>query len=249
MDDLKFDSLTRALASGTNRRALLKLLGGATLAGMAGVSVTRPNPASAQGTLLPGDICESNDQCLYEQCSAATEGEAICNCGQPERPWIGCPCITGTEEVCGGGTPICCTSSADDPPGTEGTCISGMAECFPPVNECSALQTSCDATGCCAEDTECGANGFCYGCYSGTEDPCGPFNEAYGADYICCTYGNTAIGAVGYCVAESACVVAPPNTGASTTTNSNWIAPAAAIGAAATVIAFKSRKESDESGA
>ena len=49
------------------------------------------------------------------------EGEAICNCGQPDRPWIGCSCITGTEDACGGGTPVCCTSSADDPPGTAGT--------------------------------------------------------------------------------------------------------------------------------
>ncbi|MEZ4505468.1 MAG: hypothetical protein R2848_06225 [Thermomicrobiales bacterium] len=50
------------------------------------------------------------------------------------------------------------------------------------------------------------------GCYSGTQDPCGPYNEAFGASYICCTYGDTTREAVGYCVAEKECV-APPNTG------------------------------------
>jgi hypothetical protein len=250
MDDLKFDSLTRALANGSSRRTLLKILGASTLAGVAGVAVSRVRPVAAQGTLVPGELCESDDQCLYGECSAAPEGEAICNCGQPERAWIGCPCITGADDACGGGTPVCCTSSPDDPPGTEGTCISGMAECYPPVDECSALQTSCEETGCCAEDTECGANGFCYGCYSGTEDPCGPFNEAYGADYICCTYGDTTPGAVGYCVAESACVVEPPNTGiGSANAETSWIVPAAAVGVAAAVIAHKSRNVSDEPGA
>jgi hypothetical protein len=105
----------------------------------------------------------------------------------------------------------------------------------------------CESTGCCAEGTECGANGWCYGCYSGTENPCGPYNEAFGAEYICCTYGDSAEGAVGYCVAQAECVVEPPNTGSGPVVTSNsWMAPAAAIGAAAAVLAYKSREDKAE---
>ena len=46
---------------------------------------------------------------------------------------------------------------------------------------------------------------------------------------------------------EDACVVEPPNTGAGTSADtSNWIAPAAAIGAAAAVMAFKGRDKKSE---
>jgi hypothetical protein len=121
--------------------------------------------------------------------------------------------------------------------------MSGMADCYPPVDECSPLQTSCADTDCCAEGTDCGANQWCNACYSGTQDPCGGINEAFDADYICCTYGDTTPGAIGWCMAESDCIVEPPNTGAGTTSDaSNWIVPAAAIGAAAAVIAYKSRE-------
>ncbi len=81
---------------------------------------------------------------------------------------------------------------------------------------------------------------------SGTEDPCGYFNYTYDLDYICCTYGGDP-GSTGTCVAESTCVVEPPNTGAGTTADSsNWIAPVAVVGAAAAVLAYKGRENKVE---
>ena len=83
-------------------------------------------------------------------------------------------------------------------------------------------------------------------CRGGTQDACAYFNYIYDLDYICCTYGGDP-GSTGTCVAESACVVEPPNTGAGVTeSSSNWIAPAAAIGAAAAVLAYKGREKKSE---
>jgi len=241
MDGQKFDKLARAFATGTNRRALLKMFGGASVAAVAGVKIAGPSAVFAQGSVPPGGECSSDDDCIVGSC-----GQGTCYCEDPSRPEIGCPCSTGTQDPCYGSTAVCCANEVSAGAGANGTCVSDSVGCEP-TGECDALQTMCEGTGCCAEDTECGANGWCYGCYSGTEDPCGAYNEAFGADYVCCTYGSTAIGAVGYCVAQSECVVAPPNTGSGPIMTSNsWIAPAAAIGAAAAVLAYKSREDKVE---
>jgi hypothetical protein len=248
MDGQKFDKLTRAFATGTSRRSLLKLFGGATAAGVAGVALSGPARVFAQdcpGDGSPGSCCTADEDCAQGFCVIQGDvgAEGICACTESGLgdPWAGCTCQTGTLDPCGDTDYLCCATG--DLPGGSGVC---QTECDP-VEECSALQTMCADTDCCAEDTECGANGWCFGCYSGTEDPCGPYNEAFGADYICCTYGDTTPGAVGYCVSEGECVVEPPNTGAGTTANaSTWIAPAAAVGAAAAVIAYKSRESKAE---
>ena len=127
-------------------------------------------------------------------------------------------CTEGTLDPCGDTTLVCCpTEETYGVPGGAGVCTSGM-------------------TGCQASDD----------CISGTEDPCGYFNFVYEVDYICCNYGG-AVGSAGTCVAESTCVVKPPDTGAGTSSDtSNWIAPAAAIGAAAAVLAYKSRENKVE---
>jgi hypothetical protein len=179
MDGQKFDKLTQAFATGTNRRSLLKILGGATVAGVAGVTFSNVQSAFAQAE---GDTCN-----------------------------------LGTASPCGDTTLVCCaTSDTYGSDGAAGVCTSGMTGC----------QTS-DA------------------CQSGTEDACGYFNYTYDLNYICCTYGNP--GSEGTCVAEDACVVAPPNTGAGTTADtSNWIAPAAAVGAAAALLAYKNRERNVE---
>jgi hypothetical protein len=78
-------------------------------------------------------------------------------------------------------------------------------------------------------------------CISGTDGACDAYNEENGTDYVCCTTGNP--GSQGTCVAGP-CL---PNTGAGTTSDtSSWIAPAAAIGAAAAVMAFKGRDKKSE---
>jgi hypothetical protein len=123
-----------------------------------------------------------------------------------------------------------------------------MTGCQYPVDPvCSEPDTSCEESGCCTVG-ECGANGWCTACYSGTADPCGGINEAFGADYICCTAEGAAPGAVGYCTEADLCVSDTPNTGAgSTADTSSWIAPAAAVGAAAAVLAYKSRESKVDS--
>jgi hypothetical protein len=127
-------------------------------------------------------------------------------------------CNLGTQNPCGDNTLVCCaTEDSYGTPGGLGVCTSGM-------------------TGCQASDA----------CTSGTEDPCGFFNYTFDRDYICCTYGGDP-GSEGTCVAADACVVEPPNTGAGTAADSsNWIAPAAALGAAAAVMAFKGRDKKAE---
>ena len=179
MDGQKFDKLTRSLATGTSRRTLMKLLGGATIAGVAGVAVTKAPAAYAQA---------------------------------------GTGCTLGTEEPCGDDTLVCCaTAESYGTPGGAQICTSGM-------------------TGCQASDE----------CVTGTDNTCGFFNFTYDLDYVCCNYGG-APGSAGTCVAESTCVVKPPDTGAGTSSDtSNWIAPAAAIGAAAAVLAYKSRENKVE---
>lgn len=248
MDGHKFDTLTRAFATGTNRRSLLKLFGGATAAGVAGVALSGPARVFAQdctGDGSPGACCMTVDDCndgLYCVIQGDVGAQGLCACTQSGigDPWLGCVCTAGTQNPCGDSNNLCCGA---DTPGGEGTCA---AQCDEPT-ECSALQTMCEDTDCCAEGTTCGANGWCYGCYSGTEDPCGPYAAAFGGNFICCTYGDDREGAVGYCVTQDECVVAPPNTGAGTTADtSTWIAPAAAIGAAAAVMAFKGRDKKSE---
>jgi hypothetical protein len=243
MDGQKFDKLTRAFAAGTDRRTLLKIFGGASVAAVAGVKIATPTGVFAQGSVGPGGTCATDADCAQGLCDPTA---LVCYCEDPARPVIGCACTTGTQDPCYGTSAVCCANEVAAGAGADGTCVSDSVGCNP-TGECDALQTMCEGTGCCAEDTECGANGWCYGCYSGTQNPCGPYNEAFGADYICCTYGDTAIGAVGYCVAESECVVAPPNTGSGPIQTSNsWLAPAAAIGAAAAVLAYKSREDKAE---
>jgi len=211
MDGQRFDRLTRAFAAGTDRRTLLKIFGGASVAAVAGVKIAAPEGAFAQGTVPPGGTCATTADCAQGTCDPT---ELVCYCEDPAEPVIGCVCITGTQDPCYGTTAVCCTDDVNAAAGANGTCVSDMVGCQPVV-----------------DDT----------CQSGTEDPCGAYNEAYGVEYICCTYGADP-GAAGTCVAESACVVEPPNTGSGVSSDSsNWIAPAAAVGAAAAVLAYKNR--------
>ncbi len=245
MDGQRFDKLARAFATGADRRTLLKLFGGATLAGVAGVSVARPMSVFAQGDVEPGGECTADDDCAQGSCYVATEGEpGVCNCEDPSRPWIGCGCNVGTESPCGGGTVLCCPYTDDA--GSDGVCVSGSVGCNPVGPTCSEPGENCEESGCCTVGS-CSDSGWCTGCISGTEDACTALSEVYGADFVCCTAAGSAPGAVGYCTEQDLCVSAEPDTGAGTTAEtSNWIAPAAAIGAAAAVIAYKGRERKSE---
>jgi hypothetical protein len=241
MDGQQFDRLTRAFASGTSRRTLLKLFGGSMVATAAGATVFRADQVAAQGG--PGDPCAPGSLVCAEGLLCAAEQEGVCYCEDPSEPWLGCACTTGTPNPCGDTTLLCCADTEGT--GVPGTCTSASVGCEP-RGECSELQTSCEASGCCAEGTDCGANGWCNACYSGSPDPCGGINEAFGADYICCTYGDKTPGAIGWCTAADECVVEPPNTGTGTAADDHLIAPAVAIGAAAAVLAWKSRTQPED---
>lgn len=240
MDGQKFDRLTRAFATGIDRRNLLKLLGGATVAGVAGVSVARPVAVFAQGSVQPGGVCSADADCAQGACVIQGDvgAEGICACTEAGLgdPWAGCTCTGGTQTPCGDSGYQCCGVATS---GGEGICASSCEVCSEP-------DSSCQETGCCTVG-ECGANGWCNSCISGTENPCGNQNEAFDANFICCTEKGAALGAPGFCTEEALCVSETPNTGAGTTSgDAGWMAPAAAIGAAAAVIAYKSRERKAE---
>ncbi len=212
MDGQRFDKLTRTFATGIDRRTLLKIFGGATVAGVAGMAVARPTGVFAQGSSQPGEACQSDADCAQGSCDP---NDLVCYCEDPGRPWVGCACNTGVQDACDGRAELCCPPTADAAPGAAGTCVSPMiGECVYPVDN---------------------------SCISGTADACVDYNEANGTDYICCTYGGDP-GSEGSCVAEDACVVSPPNTGAGVTAETeSLVAPTVAVGAAAAVIAYKTR--------
>jgi hypothetical protein len=72
-----------------------------------------------------GDGCATNDDCCAGSCSDA----GICYCEDPDRPALGCPCTTGTEDACGDTTLVCCSTGGA--PGSYGVCTSGSVGCEP----------------------------------------------------------------------------------------------------------------------
>lgn len=242
MDGQRFDKLTRAFASGMHRRSLLKAAGGASVIAIADTKLAAQKGVSAQECVpdsSPGGCCFTDADCAGLFCVIQGDPGAagICACTESGigEPWLGCGCISGSLDACGDSDLTCCSDY--ELPGGSGTCL---AEC-PATGDCADPGESCEESGCCTVG-ECGANGYCTACYSGTEAPCGDLNELFGADFICCVAPGSADGAVGYCTEESLCVTDTPNTGAgSTADSSTWIAPAAAVGAAAAVLAYRSR--------
>lgn len=66
MDGQTFDTLTRAFATASTRRTLLKRFGGATMAGVAGAALARPLRVAGQacsGDAFPGSRCLSDADC------------------------------------------------------------------------------------------------------------------------------------------------------------------------------------------
>ena len=79
MDGQKFDKLTRAFAAGTDRRTLLKIFGGASVAAVAGVKIAAPSGVFAQGSVPPGGECVEDGDCVVGLCSDS----GICYCEDP----------------------------------------------------------------------------------------------------------------------------------------------------------------------
>lgn len=184
MDDRRFDSLTRALAGGANRRAVLKgLLGlGGVIAGStmlddsaeaARRSKPTPRPASCPGQQTwDGSACGCPDDAPYVCGPACCTGEAG---GLPTPDHSECcdnACCFGTCY----GEELCCPTNwgpGEQPP-TNQVCESANGpEC------CAYSDVCCDSDGCCAtvcydgltgNDRCCSVEEFCPG--AGTEDLC-----------------------------------------------------------------------------
>lgn len=241
MDNQRFDAITRAFASGTSRRKLLKLLGGGAVAGALGTTVVQAPQASALGQatgLLPGEDCMSNEECTSGLC------DVVCYCEDPAEPWLGCSCTTGTEGPCGGGSLLCCADS--EGVGVPGTCTSASVGCEPQGN-CSAPGENCEETGCCTLG-ECSASGFCLSCTTGTQNPCGNLATEFGGSWVCCPASGGAPGSTGTCVEEGECISDLPDTGTGplTASDNRWMGPLALLGAGAAVLGWKRREQENE---
>src|SRR6478752_5416966 len=103
-------------------------------------------------TSEPGGECASDDDCCTGTCS----DEGICFCSDPDRPWIGCPCTTGTENPCDGA--LCRPTGST--PGGPGVCTSNMAGCETP-GECTAIGASCATSDECCDELVCLDSGVC----------------------------------------------------------------------------------------
>ncbi|MCB1694320.1 MAG: hypothetical protein KDI19_16220, partial [Pseudomonadales bacterium] len=107
MDGQKFDKIARSFATGIDRRTLLKVFGGATAAGVIGVSMTDVPSALAQ---TEGDACNLGTEnpcgettlvcCATSESYGIPGGEGVCTSGM-----TGCQtsdvCTSGTEDPCG----------------------------------------------------------------------------------------------------------------------------------------------------
>jgi hypothetical protein len=148
MDGQKFDKIARAFATGTDRRTLLKIFGGATVAGVAGVAITNVHGAFAQ----EGDECNLGELnpcgentlvcCATEDSYGTPGGQGVCTSGM-----TGCQasdvCQSGTNDACGFFNftfdldYVCC---ANGDPGSQGTCVAGP--CLPNTGAGTTSDTS-----------------------------------------------------------------------------------------------------------
>lgn len=156
---------------------------------------------TAPCTANPGDACANDTDCCVGSC-----GQGVCYCTDPSRPEVGCPCMTGDPNACGGRLDLCCPSE----PGANaaGTCSSPMATCD--------AQTGCRADGF-ACPTTCSAGQPCPksegGCCSGAcldDGTCGA-----GATPTCADGGATCAGngdcCSGKCNSSGICYCTDPD--------------------------------------
>ncbi len=143
MDDRRFDALTRALASGRNRRQLLKGLLGLGSAVATGAAVTevqaarRPTPTPRPVT-CPGSQIWNGSECV---CPSGTKcGPDCCADGQSEC--CDNACCYGTCY----GEELCCPTGRDFCAGTGECCAEGWSCC--PEYGCISPEQCCSSTDC-----------------------------------------------------------------------------------------------------
>jgi hypothetical protein len=199
MDGHRFDDLTRALARGTSRRAILKALGLAVAGGV--VPALGPKLAWAQGNRACAQFCAQvfgADTPAAGQCtSEAAQGRGLCyTCGPASaggtKP-ICCP-QNSSGQCTSYSTATCCTTPAAP------TCVNGQCGCGTGP-ACLAGQV-CAHGACarvCTHDADCGgctcARGVCVQC-SPPGQSCNPFapicptgmrcvSSCVGSGYVC----------------------------------------------------------------
>ena len=198
MDDRRFDSLAKSLASGASRRSVLKGilgLGGAALAGgmlMDGeAEAARRGPKSPKPPTCPGQQSWNDTRCVcpdgLSQCNP-NGGPDCCNSGvTPGSPGYSECCDNACCQGTCYGEELCCPTNygpGEQPP-THQVCDGPNGkECCPSDYDC------CLIDGCCET--------ICYGGSVGASYCCARDNFCPGGDEsedVCCTGGTTCCGA------------------------------------------------------
>ncbi len=162
MDHQRFDDLTRALASGTSRRTMLKRIAG----GAAGATLAMMGADTLAAKCRDiGKPCQSDAQCCSRFCS----------------PDFKCACPAGTD-VCNGECVTCTGGQVVNPTTCACQCPTGTTLCN---GQCVDLQTDENNCGACGET--CLNNGLCGGggCFCPT-----PSFYCSNSD-ACCVSGQT----------------------------------------------------------
>ena len=193
MKPSNFDELTKALATSTSRREVLKPIAVFTLGSILGLSWI--SNAFARACVANGRHCNSKTPCCSGFCNPATK---TCACGSTCNSTCPCPddqnCVSNTCVCPGGGAcgPNCpCPTGESCISGTCCTCSTAGQDCLSNgtcVTPCSAgCPTSCPH---CATDID-GVNSYCWGfgttqgCSSDANCPSGCWCVR-GGNCLCC---------------------------------------------------------------
>ena len=124
MDGQKFDRITRALAIGADRRAVLKGLAGSALGGA--LALVGAGARAAPRCRQTDEPCQSHAQCCTQFCPNTT---FRCTCPVPCPGATNGPtnnCCLGAQTCCGGqccgGDRVCCTPAGT----TNQQCVSSL---------------------------------------------------------------------------------------------------------------------------
>jgi hypothetical protein len=112
MDERRFDSLVKALGSGTSRRRVLRGLLGSSVAGVAVVSRTLEAQAARKCGPGTSNPCPRGQQCLDGRCGrGCSNPDDLCQAN------LGATCCTGATHCCvcpvNGGTIPSCAADGD----------------------------------------------------------------------------------------------------------------------------------------